>query len=55
MFKNLIHLRIFKNNKFSLYFIIIFKIIKDLIFDYDIFVVINAFDNKVVMLYINFK
>ena len=34
---------------------IVFKIIKDLIFDYDVFIIINAFNNKIIMLYINFK
>ena len=55
MFKNLIYLRFFKDNEFLFYFIIVFKIIKNLIFDHDVFIVINAFNNKIVMLYINFK
>ena len=34
---------------------IVFKIIKNLIFDYDVFIVINAFNNKIIIFHINFE
>ena len=55
MFENLIYLRIFKNNKLLIYFIIVFKIIKNLIFNHDIFIAMNTFENEIVIFYINFK
>ena len=46
----------FKNNNFLfIYFIIVFIISKDLIFNYDVFVDINAFDNKIIIFHINFE
>ena len=55
MFKNLIYLKVFRDNEFSFYFMIVFIIIKDLIFDYNVFVVVNAFDDEIVIFYIDFK
>ena len=34
---------------------IVFKIIENLIFDHDIFIIINAFNDEIIMFYIDFK